>query len=202
MLILNRTEFKNSDLSNAKEFIESWNKYYEFDDRAYFENLNLRGNLTRRKIKKILIWKAPIYLRKFKKGRKMVRNVLKHIISINRFRDNKLYEEKFHDITENIFQSGIVWRALLFNIARPWDFPIADKNVFLAYSTLTGEKIPEEWNEYMKFRNFFFRLSKAAGIIRTIPKGNEREIHRIVFDLKKVYSALFAFGQFLERYDK
>ena len=162
--------------------------------------LNLNHRLTSLNVRKLLLWKAPIYLGKFKKGKTFLRRSVKHLDSINMFRYHKMDEDDFYDLTENIFKTGIVWRAYLFHIARPWEFPIADENVFNTFKTITKNEVPGNWREYLEYKNFFFKVAETAGII-SAPIGKDKNVSsNIVRKLKKVDNAFFIFGKFLFDY--
>lgn len=78
---------------------------------------------------------------------------------------------------------------------------MADRNVFLAFSIQTNNKIPEDWEGYQEYKGFFFNVAKSASIIDRQPKGNENNLSEIVWALKKVDNALFIFGRSLNDYD-
>jgi len=50
------------------------------------------------------------------------------------------------------------------------------------------------------YKDYFFEISKYAGVITEEPTGDEKDIRKVVNDLKEVDDALFAFGKFLELY--
>jgi len=121
--------------------------------------------------------------------------------SLNDFRHGRIDENSFLEIVKEIFPTGLIWQVFLFHIARPYEWPMAGRNVFLAFSIQTNNKIPEDWEGYQEYKGFFFNVAKSAGIIDRQPKGNENNISEIVWALKKVDNALFIFGKFLNDYD-
>ncbi len=216
MFILNKSKFGNSDLTNAKEFVEFWSKYYSYEVKAlksrnnisYINELNLKNDLNKQNVKRLLRWKDPRMLTEEilsgpNKGSKnsRVMRVLNKLRRLNDFRNGQIDEKSFLKIVENIFPNGFIWPVFLFHIARPYEFPIVDQNVFRAFSIQTNNKIPEDLGNYKEYKDFFFNVAKSAGIIERQPKGNEKNISEIVLALKKVDDALFIFGQFLNNYD-
>ena len=214
MFILDKSKFWDSDLRNAKEFVAFWSEYYSYKIRAfksgdsisYINELNLKNDLTEQNVKRLLRWKDPRWLTEetlsgpggSKNDR--VKRVLNKLRSINDFRNGRIGENSFLKIVKNIFPNGLIWQVFLFHIACPYEFPIADQNVFQAFSIQNNNKIPEDWEGYKKYKDFFFDIAKSAGIIEIQSKESENNISEIVPALKKVDNALFIFGQFLRKY--
>ncbi len=216
MFILNKDDFGDSDLKNAKEFVEFWSSYYQDTIKtlqgekiSYLDELNINNELTKKNVKRLLRWKDPHMLTEIirsgpNKGKenKRVTRVLDELNSLNEFRNNQLHEDDFLKIVKKIFNEGLIWQVFLFHIARPYEFPIADQYVFRVFSTITKEKTPGSFEEYKKYKGFFFNVAKYAGIISQAPKGNEENICDIVARLKKLDNAFFTFGKFLKTYDR
>lgn len=216
MFILDIKQFEEFDLNSAEQFVNYWSKHYSYDTIKAFDSnevihyineLNLGNNLTEQNIKRLLRWKDPRMLteekisepNKGKKNEKVLR-VIEKTDSINKFRQRKINEKEFKTETEMIFPSGFVWQIFLFHIARPFEYPIADQNVFRAFSTQKHTAIPKDWEGYAHYMDYFFQIAISYGIITKKPKGHEPEIKEIVKKLKKVDNTLFAFGQFLSSY--
>jgi hypothetical protein len=217
MFVLNRDDYRKTDLRKARSFVKSWRDYY-FDDNvkirgtdekiSYIDELNIEGSLTRENVRRLLRWKDPLRLTDIvmsgscsgHKNRKVTR-VLSRLSDINRFRNRRIGERKFFEITGKVFTYGIVWRVFLLHMARPSEYPILDNNVVRATSVLTGEELEDTWDGYLSYRHFFFKLAKAARIVTSKPTGKEKNIKQMITDLKKVDDALFAFGEFLATYD-
>ena len=216
MFILDIKQFEEFDLNSAEQFVNYWSKHYSYDTIKAFDSnevihyineLNLGNNLTEQNIKRLLRWKDPRMLteekisepNKGKKNEKVLR-VIEKTDSINKFRQRKINEKEFKTETEMIFPSGFVWQIFLFHIARPFEYPIADQNVFRAFSTQKHTAIPKDWEGYTHYMDYFFQIAISYGIITKKPKGHEPEIKEIVKKLKKVDNTLFAFGQFLSSY--
>lgn len=216
MFILNVKQFGEFDLNRAKQFVDYWSKQYSYDSVKafdsgevidYIDELNLGNNLPEQNIKRLLRWKDPRMLtEKILSGpnkgneNKKVLKVIEKRDCISKFRQGKISEKEFKIETEKIFPSGFVWQIFLFHIARPFEYPIADQNVFRAFSTQKHTKAPEDWEGYKHYMDYFFQISISSGIIAEKPKGHEPDIKEIVKRLKKVDDALFAFGQFLSSY--
>ena len=216
MFILNVKQFGEFDLNRAKQFVDYWSKQYSYDSVKafdssevidYIDELNLGNNLPEQNIKRLLRWKDPRMLTEkilsgSNKGNenKKVLKVIEKRDCISKFRQGKISEKEFKIETEKIFPSGFVWQIFLFHIARPFEYPIADQNVFRAFSTQEHTEAPKDWEGYKHYMDYFFQISISSGIIAEKPKGHEPDIKEIVKRLKKVDDALFAFGQFLSSY--
>ncbi len=213
MFILDEDQFCEFDPGNAREFVDCWCRHYHGEVKVfgssenidYLGELNLDGKLTEQNLKRLLRWKDPRWLTEEissgpNRGEKNKRaeNVIRELKSINDFRAKKIDKHEFDKKAIEIFPSGPVWQILLFHIARPWEYPLADQNVFRAFSAHKNKTVPLDWGGYKLYMDYFFTVAGAAGVKR--PEGNESNIKDIVAELKKVDSALFAFGQFLSSY--
>jgi len=217
MFTLNVKEFKKFDLNEAKKFVDYWSEKYSYEVKAlnsdeaidYVNELSIKNELSEKNIKKLLRWKDPIRLTEViqsgkneGKKNKSVLKVIEKKNHINEFRKGKMSKKEFKAVTENVFPNGFVWPIFLFHIARPFEYPIADQNVFRAFSTHKNKKISKDWELYKQYINYFFQISISSGIITEKPKRHEPNIKEIIKELKKVDEALFAFGQFLDSYGK
>jgi len=209
MFVLDTKKFTDFDLAKAEEFVGFWANYYSSKTKiykseeviSYTKELNLRNELTQENVARLLRWKDHRRLTgKTHKSRVMLNRVLDKLEDINRFRWSENNETKFRNIVRGIFPNGFIWPVFLFHIARPYEFPIADRNVFTSFSILTNNEIPEDWKGYKNYKDFFFKVAKSAGFITKPPTGNESNIYTIVSALKKVDDALFVFGKFLNIY--
>ncbi|MCH7728701.1 MAG: hypothetical protein IH991_19785 [Planctomycetes bacterium] len=115
MYVLNRDEFRLVDKNRVVPFVECWEKYYDYesyDERVYFEELNLGKDLTEQNVVRLLRWKDPRMLTHPKKsdGKPNTRvvGVLEQLAGINGFRNSTLTAEEFQRITEQIFRSGFI----------------------------------------------------------------------------------------------
>jgi len=206
------------DLNKAKQFVDYWGKPYSYakvkdcntnEVIYYLEELNLGSRLTENNLKRLLRWKDPRMLTEKilfgpNKGKENIKvfKVLERRNIINRFREGNLEAEEFKKATEGIFPNGFVWQIFLFHIARPFEFPIADRNVFQSFSIHKKTIVPRDWEGYKEYIDYFFQIALAASIITERPKGNEPDLKEIVKELKIVDNALVAFGQFLNSYEK
>lgn len=216
MFILNVKQFEEFDLYRAKQFVDYWSNKCQNDSVKafnstevidYVEELNLGSNLSEQNIKRLLRWKDPRRLTEKilsgpdeGKDNKKVLKVIENIDWFNKFRQGKIGEEEFKIKTKVIFPNGFVWQIFLFHIARPFEFPIADQNVFRAFSTQQHTMEPIDWGGYKDYIDYFFQIAKSSGISVEKPKGHESDLKEIVKKLKNVDNALFAFGQFLRSY--
>lgn len=158
MFILNVNQFGEFDLTRAKQFVDYWSKQYSYNSVKafgsnevkvidYIDELNLGNNLSEQNVKRLLRWKDPRMLteeilsgpNKGKKNKKVLK-VIKKREQINKFRGGEICVNNFKNETEKIFPNGLVWPIFLFHIARPFKYPIADKNVFRAFSTQRPQK--------------------------------------------------------------
>jgi len=211
MFILDTKKFTDFDLANAKEFVSFWSNYYSWTTRiykseeriSYIKELNLCNELTQENVARLLRWKAPQWLTEktpLNPSNPKVKSVLQKVDDINSFRRSESNEAKFWKIAQDIFPKGFIWPVFLLHIARPYEYPIADQNVFQSFSVLTNNGIPKDRKGYKNYKDFFFKVAKSAEFIKTPPTGNESNICEIVAALKKVDNALFVFGKFLNAY--
>lgn len=211
MFVLDTNKFTDSDLANAKEFVSFWSKYYSSTTKiykseeriSYIKELNLRNELTQENVARLLRWKDHQRLTEanpLNPSNPKVKSVLQKVDDINSFRRSENNETKFWNIVQGIFPKGFTWPVFLLHIARPYEYPIADQNVFRSFSILTNNGTPKDLEGYKNYKSFFFNISKSAGFIKTPPTGNESNIYTIVAALKKVDNALFVFGKFLNAY--
>ena len=213
MFVITRSLLREFDINKAREFVDYWSsphtfasvKCYDSDEEVnYIEELNIGNRLTEQNIKRVLRWKDPRMLTEKilsgpdeGKDNKRVLKVLERRDDINLFRESSIGIGDFKRVTKEIFPVGFVWPIFLFHIARPHEFPIADRNVFKSYSLHKQVKIPETWTEYEDYIDYFFQIAIAANIISEKPQGNESNLIEIVKELKRVDNALVAFGQFV-----
>jgi hypothetical protein len=217
MFTFKKEALKHYDLKKAKEFVDFWSRYYKETTKKpntdevihYFDELNIGNDLTKENIKLLLRWKDPHYLTEIRlsgkdKGKKnpQVEKVVNKLEEINNFRSARMDTNGFKKIAEGIFKNGTIWMVFLFNVARPWEFPMADANVFRAYRVQVRESDSKEvnWDLYMGYREYFFEVAINAGKIERKPTGKENNIHQIVEKLKKVDNAILMFGKFLKQY--
>jgi hypothetical protein len=207
MYTISLSDIAKFDLADAPCFVDFWNQFYEegaptvlgTQERIdYFAELNLGSNLTEENVRRLLRWKDPHQLTHRilsgpNEGRDNPRvvKVLADLTAINRFRNGQSTEEEMRRKAEQIFQSGIVFRAFLLHIARPHEHPIGDENVFRAYSLHTGQQLEDTWDTYAGYSDYFRRIARAMGVAQRA--DNIRE-------LKRIDNALLTFGQFLRTY--
>ena len=215
MFVINNNQIREFDINKAREFVDYWGephtfasvKCYDSDEEVnYIEELNIGHRLTEQNIKRLLRWKDPrILTEKILSGpdegkdNKKVLKVLERRDDINQFRESSIGTgiDDFKRVTREIFPVGFVWPIFLFHIARPHEFPIADRNVFKSYSLHKQAKIPENWTEYEDYIDYFFQIAIAANIVSENPRGDELNLIEILEELKRVDNALVAFGQFV-----
>ena len=220
MFVITRSLLRGFDINKAREFVNYWGrphtfasvKCYDSDEKVnYIEELNIGNRLTEQNIKRLLRWKDPRMLTEKilsgpneGKDNEKVLKVLEKRDDINQFRESSIGTgiDDFKRVTKEIFSDGFVWPIFLFHIARPHEFPIADRNVFKSYSLHKQVKIPENWTEYKDYIEYFFQIAIAANIISEKPQGNESNLIEIVKELKRVDNALVAFGQFVYSCEK
>jgi len=160
MFILNKKQLGKFDLSKAKQFVDYWGKPYSYGSVKdlntgkvidYIKELNLGSRLSEQNLKRLLRWKDRRRLTEEilfgpNKGKDNIKvlKVLKEQKSINRFRQGDIRVEEFKITTEKIFPKGFVWQIFLFHIARPFEFPIADRNVFRTFLIHKNTMIPKD----------------------------------------------------------
>ena len=90
-----------------------------------------------------------------------------------------------------MFPSGFVWQIFLLHVAKPNVYPIADENVFRAFSLHTGAGVKEEWETYVAYSKYFTQIAEKLGVPCTVENLSQ---------LKRIDNALLIFGQFLRAY--
>jgi hypothetical protein len=218
LFTLNQSNIANFDLQNAKDFVESWRRYYRADTVEvldseqiegglqsrqiidYFKELNVGADLSEENIRRLLRWKdrrllTQTILSGKNKGKSnpKVNRVLENIVGINQFRNGRIGEDEMRTLAAKIFPKGNVWQFYLLHIAQPHIYPIADVNVFAAcalHTRLTLSK-PYSWQDYQGYKVYFGKIAQELGI--PFATSNIRK-------LKEIDNALVAFGQFLIKY--
>jgi hypothetical protein len=207
---LNRKEFSNFDLKSVGKFVEFWRQFYKYDIKIpettvsidYASELNMGADLTEQNLVRLLRWKDPRLLTEKifsgpNQGATNVRvdKVKAELGSINDFRNGKLTYENFQKIVSNLFPEGDkIWPIFLVHIARPLEYPIADQHVYRAFRKHMNVQLSDPWVFYEEYRKYFENL--FAEYSRTAPKQSELLLRKNLDD------ALFAFGKFLDTYDK
>lgn len=203
MFVLDRAEFRAVDMACIGRFVECWERYYTDDDREYFEQINVGKDLTEDNLTRLLRWKDPRMLTHPRKAdgapNPRVTQVLAQIDSLNRFRRGDSTADEFQAITQKIFPNGIIWQLFLFHLARPADWPIADRHVFRSYSVLFNARAPDSIAAFGSYSNRFRELAAEFRRRAAIEDTDEAAIVRTN---KRLDNALFAFGQFLDAYDR
>ncbi len=179
---------------SESDFISFWGRFYRDQDNKYENHIKHEGLLEAIDIRHLLEWKNQSKLSGPK--RKVARRAEKELDTFRKLRSQSEINSKelsdFWHTVSCIVKSGIVWKAFLFHIARPSEYPILDQHVVRSYhylSTRERKEIPknatkEEYLELVKNYGIFFRKLKSMS-------GKEdREIDR----------ALLCFGQFLKQY--
>jgi hypothetical protein len=162
------TDVGKFDVAKASEFVEFWSQFYDYrvtvfgtkQEIDYFSELNIGNDLTAENVRRLLRWKDPMMLSERtltgpNKGQVNPRvvKVVASLEGINQFRKNqKSNGDPLQKIGE-IFPSGVVWGAFLLHIAKPHVYPIADQNVFRAWSLHTGLKDEQSWETYAAYRD-------------------------------------------------
>jgi hypothetical protein len=200
------TDVEKFDLAKASEFVEFWSQFYDYrvtvfgskQEIDYFSELNTGNELTAENVRRLLRWKDVMMLSERtisgpNKGQEnpRVTTVLANLSTINEFRKDQSSNRDLLQTLAGIFPNGVVWGAFLLHISKPHVFPIADQNVFRAWSLHTRLEDNQSWETYAAYRDYFTEIARALGITETI--GNLRE-------LKRIDNALFVFGQFLKAY--
>ncbi len=99
-------------------------------------------------------------------------------------------------MVRHVFRIGIVWQLFLFHIARPWEWPIADRHVFRAYAALFNASVPTTLSDFEQYKQHFERLAQA------LPRLEATDRVSITRRNKRLDNALMAYGQFLLKYDR
>jgi hypothetical protein len=199
---LNRNDFRGADTHRLVEFVECWERYYAGNDLEYCAALALGNDLTEQNIARLLRWKDPRFLTQpgpDDSPNQRVERVLERTSSINDFRNGRIAVDDFEKITHSIFPNGIIWQLFLFHLARPKDWPIADRNVFHSYSVLFDSNVPKTFVAYSSYADAF---NKLASLLRSAVGIDNSDLLQVVMTNKRLDNALVSFGQFLGTYDR
>lgn len=201
------------------EFVDFWSSYYDYSvspitsgkkdkdsEIDYITELNIGNDLTEKNLQRLLRWKSPRHLTHIKlsgndKGNENEKYtaIKSKLQELNDFRREDIDKTEFKEETYEIFDNGVVYRAFLFNIAKPWEYPICDRNVFESYKKLKGVDFKDaSWEHYVNYQKFFTKLGKKYCKYHDVlidSKNNEVEV---VKKYKKLDEALFEFGKFLK----
>ena len=197
MFIPDQKGFGDNTTENLESFVSYWSQFYietpnDIYDKPinYLAELNFNENLTEENVQKLLRWKSPRHLTRINKDGKensKVRKAISGINTINKFRNNQITDRDFLCFTGDVFPNGFVYRAFLFHIARPVEYPIWDQHVARVHAHLTNRENTVDWSHYESYRSWFANLKTAL-------KSED------MAKTKRIDDALMAFGQFLAKY--
>jgi len=216
MFILTQEQFADNGRENVEEFINFWNNYYlpineqgqQINEAIdYLVQLNIGHQLTAQNVIELLRWKLPRFYthpqqRSGLPNTKVVR-IIHAIKKLNHFRQAELVTEpvadEFRKTAQKLVPTEGTIQFFLFHICRPWQYPIADKNVFRVFYRLIHNQRNDAvtWEIYSNgYINFFKELAQEYGV-----DGNHISVE-YVQQLKIIDNALMSFGRFLGKYDR
>jgi hypothetical protein len=211
MFILIPEQFADNGRENVEEFINFWKNHYlptnkqeEQTNEAlnYFTQLNIGHQLTAQNVTELLRWKLPrLYTHPRKRNGSPNTGVVRIIHALeklNHFRQAEMVEDEFRNTVQRLIPTEGTMQIFLFHICRPWQYPIADKNVFRVFYRLIHNQSNDvvTWDIYLNgYIDFFKELAEQYGV-----SGNPVS-KEYVQQLKVIDNALMAFGRFLGKYD-
>jgi len=177
------------------EFLHLWSPLYQegpVKDEVLKQNLNLGRKVEVRHLEPLIHWRLQKGLDE--KTLSLTHRLTQSLETINFFREKtKVTEEDILDYYEQAaawVPEDLILRIFLLHVARPHQFPLFDRNLYLAHQVLTDipPKPPQPLhldNEgaYFSFMKTFFQMETAGA------KPAET-----------LYKALSAFGRFLKDY--
>ena len=210
MFILNEAAFGDRTAENIREFVDYWSKFYTYsvsdndtqEPISYLHELCLGGVLDRANIRKLLRWKSPRFFTDVSAQgvrNQIVEQILERTDLFNALRKDPNQTLKFDAFVREVFRTGrAVYRAFLFHVARPVEYPIWDQHVARVHALMrqrlnAEDAVTDDWNQYEAYRNWFSELKGKLGINSELTSENVR-------GAKKLDSALMAYGQFLKTY--
>lgn len=228
MYTINIDEIKTVKIDEITEeeinqFVDFWSSYYEYSvspitsgkkdkdsEIDYITELNIGNDLTEKNLQRLLRWKSPRHLTHIKlsgddKGNENEKytDIKNKLEMLNDFRQGSIDKTEFKEETYEIFDNGVVYRAFLFNIARPWEYPICDRNVFESYKKLKGGDFKDaSWEHYINYQKFFTKLSEKYCKYHDVRMDSKDNDGEVVKKYKKLDEALFEFGKFLKNFDR
>lgn len=208
MYVIEPNSFSNFELSNVKEFVECWSRYYKYAVKIpdtdtlinYFEEINPCEELTEENVIRLLRWKDPKYLTKTiksgsnkdSKNDRVVR-VLKKLATLNSFRNGAIDEEEFKETSSTFFPNGVIWEIFIFHICKPFEYPIADQHVFRAFDYHKECNLKISWKKYEGYKSYFGELLSKL-------HNNSKPKNIDLNKYKELDNALMVYGQFLKKY--
>ena len=204
MFILDQNSFGDATLDNVAQFVDFWshfdnqtpNTYPANEPICYLDELHLNCDLTEENIRNLLRWKSPRHLTHVNQRgvpNQLVERAVVGMGTINQFRRHEITHERFLLFARGVFPTGVVYRAFLFHIGLPAEYPIWDQHVARVHALLTRRENDVGWSHYTEYCAWFAHL-KGRLDINTEATGDN------VQRAKRLDSALMAYGQFLLRY--
>ena len=206
MFVLSPSGIESFDVSGVRRFVDFWSQFYKYEVKVlgggttidYFSELNLGSDLTEQNVRRLLRWKDPrrltdprLHGTQAGEHNDSVARVLEKLEDINKFRCDLISEEKMREIVTDLFPKGIIFQVFLFNIAKPYRYPIADQHVFRTYG-LHMKLIPKvSWDQNVANRTNFSQIATELSVEESLAHVQE---------LKRIDDALMAFGKFLKNY--
>ncbi len=173
-------------LSNPKEFVQNWSKYYNYSNETLYST-NIKVGLEN--------YESFLNLFRWKNG---ISNISKKkLIVINKFWDKidvlKKLQNSFDWVEfETNFEpkkSSPIWKIFLLHIIDPFNFPIFDVHVFRFHHFLIKKEIREIPNNHSKKYEYY----KSEYLIWFTKLRDD-----FALDPKKMDESFFKFGQTLK----
>jgi len=195
MFILSQNEFQDNDRENIHNFVNYWERFYTYSLPSYFDALCLGAVINRENLERLLRWKDPRFLSGQTAGsRSKIDPILEGLDTLNAFRrENSLDEFTAWALDILPDNEHVIYRTFLFHIARPIEYPIWDQHVGRSFAVLTNQNPCVNWAMYNTYRTWFDGMKRDFGCDNAVSASNLRKV-------KRLDSALMAYGQFLTKY--
>jgi hypothetical protein len=178
---------------SENDFVSFWAQFYvtRVPDSVYQDHIS-GERLEREDITCLLEWKNQGKLSRRKE--EVMKNIVDHLERINSFRLGRIDIATYHKAVSSFVKTGFVWKAFLFHIARPKQFPILDQHVLRAYTYLTRLQVPaKELYRAFDLETYLALVESYQGFFNDLCQRSGK-------DNRAVDKALFCFGQLLKRY--
>lgn len=182
--------YSKTAVSSLKDFIDYWEKTYQFPHEEKYQLIN--NSITNTSIKELFDWKNGFEINNHHTKSKTVADIQSKVHILQDLRSGEHSELHSSEVFNKHFgKISPIWKIFLLHIINKNQYPIFDQHVYRAYRYILDGVASSElplypnsvFNIYIEhYRPYFFKINKECKYddIRTIDK------------------ALWSFGRFLK----
>lgn len=176
----------NKAIANDFEsFIDSWSKLYSFSNEAIYKKAISKQALTKTDIQNLYEWKNGMKLSVLKQ-RSLDTKINSKLTTINKLKNSDVLDI---DVFKKEFKNlSAVWKIFLLHIIKPTKYPIYDQHIHRTFLFIHKE----DWSNISN-TSINNKAKEQFYFGRYLPFIESQNIK----DIKQLYEAFFAFGQFL-----